>query len=309
MFNKKQKLDYFKFLQQINYGYSLFEEKNKLELNDLGYTIIDADKDYWIKNGIDFDELENKCNQLSEIEGINGGWENKKKNYVGHAESSAQRISNLPNKDKIFLKIAKLPDFLLGAAHVIKRPFKINAMQIRFPLPYGNAQSMHIDWRPRLFKYYNFNQITCFVYLDEANEQNGSLHVYPGTHNLCGEPNTKYVREKNLKLKVLEAKKYNIILLNIYTWHYGGKNINGLPRRTIFSSYRERSEFQQLNQMKFLDIDFKKKMSDFEKYLFAIRDCDKKQNDFFYERRNSKLVKSYNMLRDIIYHKYLEKFY
>ena len=79
MFNKKQKLDYFKFLQQINYGYSLFEEKNKLELNDLGYTIIDADKDYWIKNGIDFDELENKCNQLSEIEGINGGWENKKK--------------------------------------------------------------------------------------------------------------------------------------------------------------------------------------------------------------------------------------
>lgn len=309
MFNRKQKQDYYKFLQQINYGYSLFNEKNKLELDEFGYTIIKADKNYWSKNDIDFDELENKCNQLSKTEGINGGWENKKKNYLGHAEPSAQRISNLPNKDKIFLQISKLPDFLFAAAQVIKRPFKFNAMQSRFPLPYGKAQSLHIDWRPRLFKYFNYNQITCFIYLDDATMQNGSLHVYPGTHKLCGAPNTEYIEKKNLKVKALEAKKYNIIFLNIYAWHFGGKNINGLPRRTIFSSYRERSEFQQLNQKKFLDSDLIRNMTDFEKYLFAVRECDKTQNEFFKERRDTSLAKSYHILRDIVYHKYLEKFF
>ena len=61
--------------------------------------------------------------------GKSGGWENGKQNDQ-HWEPSAQRISNLPNKDRIFLEISKLPDLLKGGLK-IKNPFKISSMQIR----------------------------------------------------------------------------------------------------------------------------------------------------------------------------------
>ena len=88
---------------------------------------------------------------------------------------------------------------------------------------------------------------------------NGSLNIYPGTHKILGNPNQNYVEKYNLKKKILNVEKYNILILNVYTWHFGGKNIDGKRRRTIFSNYRERSEWQQLNQKKFLDANLIKK--------------------------------------------------
>ena len=86
-------------------------------------------------------------------------------------------------KISIFQIKIEFSDLLKGVDHVIKNPFKIvNANQN--PLPYSDKQEMHIDWRPRLFNYYNYNQCTAFIYLDDANEMNGSLNIYPGTHKI-----------------------------------------------------------------------------------------------------------------------------
>ena len=258
------------------------------------------------KNEIDFDYLEQKSDNLCIEEGIEGGWENEKpkgRNW----EPSAQRISNLPNKDKIYLKLAKLPDLLKGVNYVIKKPFKFSSMQIRNPLPNSDRQELHIDWRPRVFNYYNYNQCTGFIYMNDSNEQNGSLYIYPGTHKILGNPSDDYIKKNNLKFEILSVKKYNIVLLNIYTWHYGGKNIDGKPRRTIFCNYRERSELQQLNQKKFLSKETLENMNEFEKYLFAVREKDKTQSDWIYKNRNSYFVKMYQKTRDILYHKFLQK--
>ena len=228
----------------------------------------------------------------------------KKKNKLW--EPSAQRISNLPDKDQIFIKISMLPDILIGANYVIKHAFKFSSMQIRNPIPYGDKQDLHIDFRPRLFNYYNYNQCSSFVYLDNANVNNGSLHLYPGTHKLLGEPSEKYISSKNLKPIAINIEKFNIVLLNIYTWHYAGKNLNGKPRRTIFINYRERSEIQQLNQKNFLSNSTLKKMSEVEKYLYAVRDEDPTQSEIAYIYRNNFFVKKYLKIRDLFYHKYLQ---
>lgn len=304
MLKSSKKRDYIKFIKNIDYGHSIINQKNYDELNEKGFTVILSDKDYWDKNGIDFDYLIQISDKLCATEGTEGGWENQKRKGENW-EPSAQRISNLPNKDPIFLKLSICPDLLKGVDHVIKNPFKFSSMQIRNPVPFGDRQEMHIDWRPRLFKYYNYNQCTGFIYLDDADINNGSLHIYPGTHKLIGNPSEEYVKKNKLKKEVLEIKRYNMLILNVYTWHYGGKNINGKKRRTIFSNYRERSEWQQLNQKKFLNKEIIENMNEFKKYLYAVRDQDKTEFNWTYKYRNNFILKFYQKTRDIFYHKFL----
>ncbi len=295
------------FISSINYGYSIINKENFDELDKQGYTILRTNLNYWKKNNIDFEKLSETTDKLCKMEGKSGGWENgksKEKNW----EPSAQRISNLPNKDKVFIKVSMLPDLIKGVNYVIKNPFKLSSMQIRNPIPFGEKQEMHIDWRPRLFNYFNFNQCTAFIYLDDANEENGSLNIYPGTHKLLGNPNFELIKTKKLKKVILNVKKYNILILNIFTWHYGGKNLNGKKRRTIFSNYRERSEWQQLNQKRFLDKNVIDNMDYKLKYLYAVRAEDKNESQWFYKYRNNYLLKGYQKTRDIFYHKYLNYF-
>ena len=72
------------------------------------------------------------------------------------------------------------------------------------------------------------------LYLDDANEMNGSLNIYPGTHKILGNPNQNYVEKYNLRKKILNVEKYNILILNVYTWHFGGKNIDGKEGELFF---------------------------------------------------------------------------
>ena len=301
---KKYKQDYENFLSEFNYGYSIINEKNFFELDTKGYSIIDTDEEYWKKNNIEFNYLVNKSEELCIKEGTEGGWENGKVKGQNF-EPSAQRISNISNKDEVFIKVSKIPDLLKAAHHVIKKPFKISSLQIRNPLPFGKEQNLHIDWRPRLFNYYNYNQFTGFVYLDDADENNGTINLFPGTHKLINQPNKEYLKKNKLLPTKIKIKKGNVLLLNVFTWHFGGKNLNGKKRRTIFINFRERSEWQQLNQKKFLDNITRSKMSKFEKYLYAVRQEDKNQNQWVFKNRNKFYIKLCHKFRDIFYHAFL----
>ena len=46
---KKKSNDYKKFLESINFGYSIINNNNFAELDKDGFTIIKSDKDYWEK--------------------------------------------------------------------------------------------------------------------------------------------------------------------------------------------------------------------------------------------------------------------
>lgn len=294
-----------KFISFLNKTNSIIDDENYDELDTKGFTVLNTDKIFWEKNKLDFNLIEKEFDYLCSSEGLEGGWENKKKAGVNW-EPSAQRVSNLPNKNRIFLKLAMLSDILLGVNYVIKKPFKFSSMQIRNPVPFGDCQSLHIDFRPRQFKYFNYNQCSAFIYLDNADKDNGALNIYPGTHKILGEPSQNFIEANHLEPTVVNVKKFNIVLLNIYTWHFGGKNFNGKKRRTIFINFRERSELQQLDQKRFLSREVMNEMSDNEKYLFAVRNEDPVQSVFETENRNNFLIKKYMKIKDIFYHKYLQ---
>ncbi len=294
-----------KFLNQLNKSNIFINNEHYNELDSQGFTILKTDETFWKKNKLDFDLIEREFEHLCSSEGIEGGWENKKKSGVNW-EPSAQRVSNLPNKNPIFLKLAMLPDMLLAVDHVVKKPFKFSSMQIRNPIPFGDRQPLHIDFRPRQFDYFNYNQCTAFIYLDDADIDNGALSIYPGTHKILGEPSQKFIDSNRLKPAIVNVKKFNVVLLNIYTWHFGGKNSNGKKRRTIFVNYRERSELQQLDQKRFLSREVIEKMSENEKYLFSVRNEDPTHSTFETTYRNNYIIKKYLKIRDIFYHKYLQ---
>ena len=294
-----------KFINILNKANTIINEEHYSELDNQGFTILKTDKTFWEKNKLNFDLIEREFDHLCNVEGKEGGWENEKKKGVNW-EPSAQRVSNLPNKNPIFLKLVMLPDMLLAANYVIKKPFKFSSMQIRNPIPFGDRQSLHIDLRPRQFDYFNYNQCSAFICLDDSNIDNGALNIYPGTHKILGEPSQKFIDSNKLKPTIVEVKKFHIILLNIYTWHFGGQNRNGKKRRTIFVNFRERSEIQQLNQKRFLDRKVIEEMSENEKYFFAVRDEDPTQSIFESKNRNNYIIKKYMKLKDIFYHKYLQ---
>lgn len=296
--------EYKEFLTKLNKDNTIINNSHYDELEDVGYTILNTDETYWEKNKLNFNIIEKEYDRLCKLEGTKGGWENRYKHDL--PEPNAQRISNVPNKSEIFFKLVSLPDLLLGVNHVIKKPFKLSSMQLRNPVPYGNRQELHIDFRPRQFNYFNYNQCSCFIYLDDADIHNGALHIYPRTQKILGQPSQEHIKLNQLKPSIINVKKYNIVILNVYAWHYGGQNLNGKKRRTIFINFRERSEMQQLYQKKFLDKKRIEQMTNDQKYIFSVRDKDINQTDFIDKYRNNFLIKKYYKLRDIVYHKYLE---
>ena len=293
-----------KIISSLNKDNIIINDEHYNELDNLGYTVLKTDENFWEKNKLKFETIEEEYDHFCILEGKGGGWENRENGE--NPEPNAQRISNVPNKSQTFLKLVMLPDLLLASNHVIKKPFKLSSMQLRNPIPFGDRQSLHIDFRPRQFDYFNYNQCSAFVYLDDANINNGALHIHPSTHKILGEPSQKFIDSNQLKPTIIEAKKGNIVILNVYAWHYGGQNINGKRRRTIFINFRERSEIQQLNQKKFLDKKIIEEMSENEKYFFAVREEDQSVSNFKNKYRNNYLIKKYYKVRDIIYHKYLQ---
>ena len=67
------------------------------------------------------------------------------------------------------------------------------------------------------------------------------------------------------------------MILNANTWHKGGSNINGRKRGLINIEYRNRSVDQMLNLKKYLSKKTQNKLSEYEKYLFAVRKKDRTQ--------------------------------
>jgi hypothetical protein len=120
---------------------SLVPNQNYKELIEQGYTIFRFSENDWKKRKIDLGALTNKIEELIQSEGTKGGRESNKyytngpkKGLVAskneHVEPNAQRLSNLIDKDEMFLNLAFLPEILLCSNSVIKEEMKLSSLDI-----------------------------------------------------------------------------------------------------------------------------------------------------------------------------------
>ena len=252
-------------------------KKEKEKIDKEGYLIINEDKT--IKYNLK--KIKNIIDKLIFREGELGGWEGKEKYYKKNKlfEQGTNRLGNLIEKNKIFLKLITIPKILAAAHHVTKGNIKVCGLNYREPLKGEGSQNIHMDWKPRKKKNERFAGIVCMIYLDKIDKLNGSTSLIPKTHKKMDWPE-KFIdisrQQKNQIRPRLKAA--SIIIINLNLWHAGNKNLNGKRRRMIMLNIKNRNLPQLLNYKKYLSANTKKKLSEEEKYLLSVRKIDPTQN-------------------------------
>ena len=223
------------------------------------------------------DELRKIVDSLIKKESWRGGWEGKEEymKYKKVFQSGTNRLGNLFNKDEVFRKLLCEENILKIAYAVLGDDIKIGALDMREPKKGAGSQDLHIDWIAKKSENEEMQNIVAFIFLDEANENNGPMRVVPKTHTMTGwiDENLKD-RSSHPDEIFFNIAESSIVLMNANLWHSGTVNVSGNRRRVLFLDIRRREIPQLLNQKIYLDDITLEKLTDIEKYLLGVSEND-----------------------------------
>ena len=212
-----------------------------------------------------------------------GGWEGKEQymKYKKKFNKGANRLANLFNKDRLFLKLLSEKNLLKILYGLFGNDMKIGALDMRAPLPETGWQELHIDWLPKKNSDDPIQNVVCFIFLDNANKENGSIRIVPKTHKKIGWIDD-YQKDKSSHPDeiYLDVNEGSIVLMDANIWHSGTTNHAGTRRRVLYMDVRRRSIPQLLNQRIYLDENTQNSLSLIEKFLLGVG-----ENDEIYEER------------------------
>lgn len=272
-------------LRREEYTQSKLDEKYLESLQSRGYCLIPPKKDFWKWIGCEPKEIRNIVNKLLKSEGLAAGSEGKEEFTIQKnkkIEEKATRLGNLLDKNKIFRKIATLPEILWGSYNVISDDIKLSSVLFRQPNINSQEQELHIDWIPRKENADKYDDAVSFLYLEDSNKSNGATKLVPESHKKIGYP-IQHINPyaKHSQEITIEAEAGSLLILNALTWHKGGNNANGKDRGIIVVDYRNRRLKQLLNLKTYIRSEIKKTLSEKEMYLFGLR-----ENDFLQKEKS-----------------------
>lgn len=277
----------------VNFDTLSINQKTSLEKD--GFCLIEFSIKDWQDRGINFNNVSKTVDKLIDDEGWKGGWEHisEKMKKGFHPEPGAQRLNNLLNKGSCFRKLFIIPEILAGSHALIKNDMCLSSMILRAPQPNSGRQNLHIDWVPRKKETDPFRSVICAILLDDVTKESGATRFVPGSHKFLGEPKDYGFGDENPhpNERYLEAPRGSCLIYSGHLWHGGTECKNGKKRRQIFINYRDRKVWQSLNMKKFLNDKLIKNLNDAEKYLLKVRPEDPSQIEWFFKRRNNKLIK------------------
>ena len=266
-------------LDELDYTINIENTDLAEFFNENGYCVIPK-SDLIIEN---IDEYRKIVDSLLEKESWRGGWEGKEEymKYKKNFQVGAYRLGNLFNKHELFLKLLCEKNILKVTYKILGDDMKIGALDMREPKKEAGLQDLHIDWIPKQNENEKTQNIVAFIFLDDANKNNGCMRVVPKTHRKTG-----WI-EENLKDKsfhkdeiFLDVKKSSIVLMDANLWHSGTANVNGNRRRVLYLDIRRRNIPQLLNQRIYLDEMTQRELTNIEKFLLGVGD-----NDIIFEDR------------------------
>ena len=268
------------FYRLLNLDKNTLTSSQKKFLNDEGYLILPPPS--YIKKNLKI--LNDICDDLILKEGNKGGWEGKEKNdgYGKNLpfEAGTNRLGNLIEKHEIFKNLLLIPEIISIAREVIRFDIKLSGFTLRNPLKNHGYQQFHIDGLPRKKNDEPFHGVLCAIFLDDANNDNGSTRIIPKSHKKTGYPD-EYIDPTKIQKDEIRANLSagSILAVNLNTWHAGAKNLNGKPRKSIFMQIKRRDETQLLNYKKYLKKETISQLSEQLKYYLAVREEDPTQDE------------------------------
>lgn len=260
----------------------LLTDRQRIEIDTLGYTVLHVSAARWREAGISLDELRQRVDELVEREGSFAGREGKEDSLDGTKilEPGARRLANMVDKGDCFRRLVMMPELLAMANQALKDEFKLSSLNFREPLP-GQNQRIHIDWMPRRPQDGDRQLgLLAMVFLDDSTLENGPLKVLPKTHLLTDWPDAHLDPfAAHADETLVTAPAGSVVAMNVNLFHGGTLNNNGARRRTIMVNYRQRDLPQLLNQRRYLSPSVMNDLSPAERYLLAVRPEDPVQEE------------------------------
>ena len=166
--------------------------------------------------------------------------EDKKANM----EKVIRKLEPISDLSPIFSGLAFDEKITDPVSAILGEPVDLFEDKLNLKLPGGSPYPWHQDWSC-CWRAHTDALITCFIYLDDADEQNGCLQVVPGSHQgKCIYPfkagghfevDPSCVVEENIVPVPLRAGE--MIFFDPYLLHYSDLNNSQVRRRAIIYTY------------------------------------------------------------------------
>ena len=159
-------------------------------------------------------------------------------------EKAIRKLEPISDLSAIFKDLAFSPAITAPISTIFNEPVGLFEDKLNLKLPGGSPYPWHQDW-VCCWKAHTDQLITCFIYLDDADEVNGCLQVLPRSQQ--GKPILPYKAGGRFEVdpacvdqnKVLPVplKAGEMIFFDPYLLHYSDLNRSKSPRRAIIYTY------------------------------------------------------------------------
>lgn len=159
-----------------------------------------------------------------------------------------RKLEPVSDLSPIFADFAFHPGVVSPMMQILDGPVELFEDKLNLKLPGGSPYPWHQDW-VCCWRAHTDQLVTCFIYLDDADEVNGCLWVVPGSH--IGKPmcpfkpgsrfeiDPAYVDQE--KAIPVPLKAGEMIFFDPYLLHYSDLNRSNSPRRAIIYTYNPAS--------------------------------------------------------------------
>lgn len=155
-----------------------------------------------------------------------------------------RKLEPVSDLSTVFKEFAFYPGITGPVSAIFGEPVELFEDKLNLKLPGGSSYPWHQDW-VCCWQAHTDQLVTCFIYLEDADETNGCLQVIPGSH--IGKPRCSFkpgsrfeIDPSNVdqsKVVPVPLKAGEMIFFDPYLLHYSDRNHSAGPRRTIIYTY------------------------------------------------------------------------
>lgn len=159
-------------------------------------------------------------------------------------ERVIRKLEPISDLSPLFRELAFAPAISGPIAEIFGEPVDLFEDKLNLKLPGGSPYPWHQDW-VCCWRAHTDRLVTCFIYLDDADAENGCLQVIPGSH--LGKPILPFRAGSRFEVEpsCVDAERAvpaplqagEMIFFDPYLLHYSDLNRSRTPRRAIIYTY------------------------------------------------------------------------
>jgi ectoine hydroxylase-related dioxygenase (phytanoyl-CoA dioxygenase family) len=168
-----------------------------------------------------------------------------------------RKLEPISDLSEPFAKLAQHPEAVGPAEAIFGEPAELFEDKLNLKLPGGSRYPWHQDWNC-CWRAHTDELVTCFIYLDAADETNGCLQVVPASH--AGKPIYPFRAGSRFeidpeavpvdKITPVPLDAGDMICFDPYLLHYSDLNRSTSTRMAIIYTYNP-GRLGKINESRF----------------------------------------------------------